>query len=702
MADGFNFQPYIQPYVAPPIQEFNRMGEVLNERYETNVANMTELELLASQIQVLPTSQAIKDKMLEEVNLTLSEIRERGDIENATPRVREAVRRFALDPNLRQAAENFQRASQYDEELRQARLEGRDMIQFLDYRNEQFVDGRLQPLMSDNQQRLDYRSRYETYFDNLQPESISISESGWGQGPGGIYQQTGVATEKAGIAADTIRDIVDSNLDGVITSTNEGVQRFRELTELQGLSADEARETIRGEMMGAGLERVFQRTSTSTSASPLEPVGLAREKMLLDMQQTKMKIAKEAMAGQRTGGSSYIIKGNDLSDAAIGAEVPKSEWFTNKGINSLLDFAFSGEPEDRVRGRFEFQNVLDNLMSSNNQEVRETAESYRSLINKAEELLGDNADQFIHAALKGGNTAQRTGALIDSGLSPEQQAELSREFRLLRQNSKGLIWDTKFENEIESSLKSPVTRNIAWLGPKYIGDEAFDSSLRTAWGAATSKEEWDLSNFEIVRGDPKAAGNLTDTRVEIVNVSNDVIGGGHGIGYLIRDSSGAMHVAVPKTTGYEQHLESQFLPQVANVLGAQDLVYKNQFKHNVVPGQSKSLQEIAQQNNISVFEDVSNMRIKGTDLGYQLYNGNNPYTFSEYYKDFESSRMTPEGTNKIVNDARRAGVISDSDIREVMLPNGDVDVRRLLPKIQNSKKPVLFDSQYDIYNAYLR
>lgn len=710
MATGFNFQPYIQPYVAPPIQEFDRMGEVLNERYETNVANMTELELLANQIQVLPTSQHIKDQMLSEVNATLSELKERGDLEYAAPRVREAARRFATDSNLLQASENFKLAQQYDEELRQARLTGQNMLQFRDYRNEEFIDGQLQRISSDNQQQLNYRERYESYFDGLQPESFSISESGWSQGPGGIYQQTGRAEQTAGIAVDRIQNIVDQNLDSVITSTNEGIQRFRVLTELNGLTTDEAREVIRGEMMGAGLERVFQSSSISTSASPINDPFLAREAQELDVQKRKIDIQKAIASQNFSNTPRYIIAATDLSDDSQGSGLKKAEVWTNKGIKTLVKGAFSGSETERIKGKYELNNILGLLSTSENSKISSTANKYLDLIEKTNTLLGDNADDFLSVALNTnkvfrGSPDRMTSAISNSNASLEELGNLQAEFRQLRSESIGFIFDTNFEDAIEKELKNPITREIGFLSPRYIGEGALDAGESAAWKRAT--ENWDIANFDIVRGDATAAKQLENTNVTIIGPSNDVLGGGYGIGYQIQDSEGRKYVAVPKTTGFERQLETQFLPLVSQFLGADDLVYKNRFKNSVRGNQIKTLEQIAEENQIPLFDDLSNVSIKGNiNGGYELHQNNKPFTFKDYYQDLMSSRrkdnsIDGKAIDKIIDDAYNSGVITAEDIRNNMNSSGSPDTRVLLEKIRKSDKPVVFQSQYDIFRAYL-
>ncbi len=703
----FNFQPFVQQYVPAPVQEFAALGEALNQRYEKNVAEMEELDFLSSQIQTLPTSSHIKEAMLRDVKNTLRSVREKGDLENAAPRIREAVRRFRTDPNLRQAAENFQKAKEYDDQINQMKLQGKTPLIFQDYKSEKFDDkGNLLAISADNQMQLDYRKRQETFFDNIQPDSNSISSAGFRQTADGYWVSGKSSSETAGITAEKIKEVANNSF-GAYLQTEEGQQQLKSLTHSNygNMSREDALAVMRNDFLGAGLERVFQRTSRESSSSPIADPILARQKQLADL-------AKTTMTGKKKEGTqgSYVIKASELSDATVGSQVPKSEWFTNKGFRSLVNYAFTGNEESRVKGKYELQNTLDNLASSDNPKVREAASQYQELIQRANKLIGEGADDYIAAAL--GTTKSLILSIPEniraavaegrSNASPEELQKLFRDFRDIKSRNIGTIIDSSFEDAVEKSLNSPVTRNIPWMSPKYIGNDAFTANQSAAWERATSNKEWDINNFKIIRGNQEEAKELKDTRVSIEAVSGGSVGNGYGIGYLIRDSQGSQYVAVPKDTGFEKHLESQFLPTAAYALGADDLVYKNKFKYTVNPGQSKSLSEIANQNNLSALENLEGIRVIGTDRGFKLSSKGKNLKFGELYKDFQSSGMSPEDTRRLVDQAINSGVIDNEDIKASMDSQGDIDIRKLLNKIEKSDKDVIFESQYDIYRGYFK
>jgi soluble cytochrome b562 len=560
----FNFQPFVQQYVPAPVQEFAALGEALNQRYEKNVAEMEELDFLSSQIQTLPTSSHIKEAMLRDVKNTLRAVREKGDLENAAPRIREAVRRFRTDPNLRQAAENFQKAKEYDDQLNQMKLQGRTPLTFVDYRTEAFDDkGNLLPISADNQMQLDYRKRQETYFDDIKPESTSIASSGFSKRGDGLWVKGESASETAGITAARIEAAVNSNLNNYL-QTPEGRQQLQYLTSPRygNMSREQAIQSIRNDMMGAGLERVFQSTATKSSQAPIDDPYVAAET-------ARLKLA----AARGAAGGGQVDPNNPYTTRVATERVPLSG---AKQFNSVFDEAFSTgvSPERRKQTQAELMGKLDEISKTGQGKAKEAAGEYIKFFNDIRAAYPESYENIIAAIQANGIGTSSSRSSHNPLISPNLKDIGDREIAALmdgvQDRSKiptfakrlgqlqdkyntsraNFLWDSDFENAFQSKEAThtmPVEK-IDYLTLPEGRKAKVDAELKS----------YALRDFEFVRSDNPDIKSMGDIKgdIELIRFSGKVAPG-LGVGIQIKDKEGNATWVVPKSPDVINSLTSE-------------------------------------------------------------------------------------------------------------------------------------------------
>lgn len=259
---SLNFQPYVKPYVPLPLKEIAEASTDLRNQYDANLANMNSLDLAMRQIKTLKADEATKQDLSKKIQNTINEIgKSDGRWEFKGQKITELAKTVQGDENLQAIMQSYQNAEDERKLFQQLNAQGK-AIRFRPSDTHSTIitnpDGTVTRNIytGDTQQKLDYRQRMEAFFNDMKAESMKSRVKGVGEtvdeATGNIYSVDRMNMTQ-GISKSRIKEQAVKSLDTYL-QTNEGVQQFRVLTELNGLSKDDARKQILNEFIATGLE----------------------------------------------------------------------------------------------------------------------------------------------------------------------------------------------------------------------------------------------------------------------------------------------------------------------------------------------------------------------------------------------------------------------------------------------------------------
>ena len=125
--------PYVSKRRALPLDEMLAAAQNLEERYQTNKANMDKMGIWASNLDLGSGDEYLKQQALERVNGVLSKVSENeGAYENATDIVSSLAKEVASDHHLNIATQNQQERRKWEQWADQQRAAGHNILDFHD------------------------------------------------------------------------------------------------------------------------------------------------------------------------------------------------------------------------------------------------------------------------------------------------------------------------------------------------------------------------------------------------------------------------------------------------------------------------------------------------------------------------------------------------------------------------------------------
>lgn len=573
---AFNFQPIVQQYTPPPVAEFDTLGSTLNKRYETNISAMDELDIAMSQINTLEGSRHIKDQAVKDIRNTLKEIRVKGDFENAAPRVRLAAKRLATDENLKTAMSNYQNASKWDEELRQAKAQGVNMLEFGDYRNERFDEtGRLlsNSNLNDTQKRLDWEGRQNTYFDQLQPETVSVEESGYRQGANGLWEKYGEGSAMGGITAQRVIDQATLNLDNYL-QTSEGQQQLKYLTsdKFGKLNKDQARNQIFNNLVSSGMEKVFQNSTTKTSRDYMP--NPYKQESAMDLQ---LANAQANLEGQRLANKAAKTKMSETNDYSLEnsmSEIYRTESEDlggNLDVSDIMKRIGSSDSNVSSTAYNVFEDKMRTISANDKGEAGKQAKSMYSYMQAMKRAFPSSYRQVI-GALEGVRKNEKTlknvmkedirgiGMVVNSPAlkkltetNPDQAKAVLNTFlatnKATRSDTSIIPWRGEETWNLNKKYeRTPLEKAVHESGNTYETDFIrpntlfMESGQRTAWNDWSDGKNNNANEYKLVSGDSdKFKGEM-----KLAGVSSGNYKGSNIVAELI-DKDGNVYLAEPSS-----------------------------------------------------------------------------------------------------------------------------------------------------------
>lgn len=281
MADNYlpnlAFQPYIAPQQQLPVEEFNNLGAVLNQRYDKNIAEWDALDAFINQVQLSDADQGIKTSVVQDTRNILKDIREKGNWENGRLQVREVAKRLANDQSLTIGQQNFKRMQEQMAKEADMRTQGINLIDFNQGRFAQSTidptTGRARVLDFSGSERLqDYDARRKSLFEGLQADGFDReSSSPVMNAATGMVYQVGSGASARYVSAKKVKEVAQRNLNNYLES-QEGQQEYKMLTTSNSmnpnpLTPQEARKQILDGIVNTGLTRTFSQTGSKSSTS---------------------------------------------------------------------------------------------------------------------------------------------------------------------------------------------------------------------------------------------------------------------------------------------------------------------------------------------------------------------------------------------------------------------------------------------------
>lgn len=271
------FQPYVAPQQELPVEEFNNLGVVLNQRYDQNIAKWDELDAYMNQVQLSDADQSIKESVLKDTRAVIQDIRKNGNWENGKLQVREVAKRLANDQALAIGQQNFKKAQEQKEIESKMRMQG---INLIDFNQDRFNQSTIDPLTgrarvldySGTEKLQDYDARRKSLFEGITPDGFDNESSSprIDEARGMIYQ-VGSGSSARYISAKKVREIANRNLNNYIESA-EGQQELKMLTTSNSmnpvpLSVADAKKQILEGITNTGMTRVFNQTGSKSNVS---------------------------------------------------------------------------------------------------------------------------------------------------------------------------------------------------------------------------------------------------------------------------------------------------------------------------------------------------------------------------------------------------------------------------------------------------
>lgn len=246
---GFEYQPIIRPYVAAPVEAFKESLDERSTVFDKNIADMDQLDILASNIDVLDPDKELKLAEIDRIRKGLQEVSSVG-AENATSIVRKMARDFAGNENLRKASEKYSLDKQRQEDIRQLRLKGITPLDFTSkYEGITKTPDWNPAVESANDFLIDAKKYVGNIKERFKDLGISFQQINLGDGVTRTIAVTGDGKE---VTPEMLEERAGAVIDDFVKSPTGGNQFYR-WSEFQG---QDPREAARQMLLTAGLEQV--------------------------------------------------------------------------------------------------------------------------------------------------------------------------------------------------------------------------------------------------------------------------------------------------------------------------------------------------------------------------------------------------------------------------------------------------------------
>tara|TARA_R110001606_G_scaffold82008_2_gene188437 strand:- start:12561 stop:14666 length:2106 start_codon:yes stop_codon:yes gene_type:complete len=282
----FQLKPYESQYVDPGSVQ---VTGVLRKRYDDNRASYDMLNRAAGSIKTLDGDRHIKESAINKVEGEFQRTIKVGNFENASRSVSDATNDFISNEGLQFAQQSYANRQSEIKVIDNLRAQGKQVLDFNEIRDTdpksetfgQVVGHRTDTHSSYHQDptsgkmvtdvyrpgsemQLDYTKRMEILLQNIAKGGGSTVTKSDIAGYSKYLTTQGVSRGKA-------HRVVEAALDSYI-DTNEGTQDYRRLTEIEGMSEQDAKLDMITRMQGV-VENQIGQISKPTYMKAAAPTG---------------------------------------------------------------------------------------------------------------------------------------------------------------------------------------------------------------------------------------------------------------------------------------------------------------------------------------------------------------------------------------------------------------------------------------------
>ena len=255
---------YISTYKGLPLEEVEKLGASLEEKYYKGLADYSALQTMMAQQEIRDEDRQMHDQITGEISGSLQDIADKGNFEQANAQISLLATKYAGDKRVAAMMQNQAKAKEAQDLINKMKAEGRSPLIFSGPGDwGQTVDpetGESRTFNYDIEAMQDYDRRKSMIWDQLKANTENIPP----QQMKGImegYIRTG---KISGITDERVRDALESSLADYMDTT-EYDQEFRKgVSEAirSGMSEEDAKasvqESIKNDMLQKGLMRVSE------------------------------------------------------------------------------------------------------------------------------------------------------------------------------------------------------------------------------------------------------------------------------------------------------------------------------------------------------------------------------------------------------------------------------------------------------------
>ena len=257
----YQITPYVSQYVDPGSVQ---VATLLRDRYDKNKQKHDLISRAAANIKVGDGDQYLKTQAVDKINSDLSNVVAANSYENAGSVIDSSINDFMTNEGLQLAQESYRNRQAELAAIDKLRIQGKNVLDFnavfdeegnqigtrFDSHSSFYQDEKTGEMVRNvyragSEVELNYASRKQQLLQSIAKSSDKFKQSDI---PGLLVRWTGVGQSRA-------NRIVEGLLDEYM-QTDEGTQEFKKLTQLEGMSEEEARASIVQSMRDVAQKQV--------------------------------------------------------------------------------------------------------------------------------------------------------------------------------------------------------------------------------------------------------------------------------------------------------------------------------------------------------------------------------------------------------------------------------------------------------------
>ena len=258
----YQITPYVSQYVDPGSVQ---VATLLRDRYDKNKQKHDLITRAAANIKVGDGDQYLKTQAVDKINSDLSNVVAANSYENAGSVIDSSINDFMTNEGLQLAQESYKNRQAELAAIDKLRIQGKNVLDFnavfddegnqigtrFDSHSSFYQDEKTGKMVRNvyragSEVELNYAARKEQLLQGIAKGGSEFKKS---------KEIAGLLVKWTGVGQSRANKIVEGLLDEYI-QTDEGTQEFKKLTQLEGMSEEEARASIVQSMRDVAQKQV--------------------------------------------------------------------------------------------------------------------------------------------------------------------------------------------------------------------------------------------------------------------------------------------------------------------------------------------------------------------------------------------------------------------------------------------------------------